>query len=117
MDGAQFEDEVLDAFTQLLAVSGELDLATVGDLRRRIQTAFATGPAQLVIDLSGVTHMDSTGLAELISGHQRAMDLHGRLVLVVTSPAILRTLEIRGVASLFAIVDSRSGARELLAAG
>src|SRR3954454_6308493 len=117
MDGAQFEDEVLDASTQLLAVSGELDLATVGDLRRRIQTAFATGPAQLVIDLSGVTHMDSTVLAELISGHQRAMDLRGRLVLVVTAAPILRTLEIRGVVNLFTVVDSRTDARDLLAAG
>src|SRR3954451_7235554 len=117
MVGPQFEDEALDASTQLLAVSGELDLMTVGQFRRRIQSAFASGSPQLVIDLSGVTHMDSTGLAELISAHQRAMDLRGRLVLVVTAAPILRTLEIRGAASLFAIVDSRSGARELLAAG
>src|SRR4051812_42376845 len=115
MDGAQFDDEALDASTQLLAVAGELDLTNVSDLRRRIQAAFATGPPRLVIDLSRVTHMDSTGLAELISAHQRAMDLRGRLVLVVTAPAILRTLEIRGVVDLFAIVGSRDGARELLA--
>jgi RND superfamily putative drug exporter len=117
MDGPHFEDEALDASTQLLAVAGELDLASVGDLRRRIASAFASGSPQLVIDLSRVTHMDSTGLAELISAHQRAMDLRGRLVLVVTSAPILRTFEIRGVASLFTIVDSRTGARELLAAG
>jgi anti-sigma B factor antagonist len=117
MDGAQFEDEALDASTQLLAVSGELDLTNVSDLRRRIASAFASGPPQLVIDLSGVTHMDSTGLAELISAHQRAQELHGRLVLVITSAAILRTFEIRGVVNLFTVVDSRSGARELLALG
>jgi anti-sigma B factor antagonist len=117
MDSAHFDYAALDASTQLLAVSGELDLANVSDLRRRIATAFAGGPPQLVIDLSGVTHMDSTGLAELISAHQRAMDLRGRLVLVVTSASILRTLEIRGVVNLFTVVDSRDGARELLAAG
>ena len=117
MDDAQFDDEALDGSTHLLAVHGELDLATVGELRRRIAAAFGTGAQQLVIDLSRVTHMDSTGLAELISAHQRAMDLRGRLVLVVTSAPILRTFEIRGVANLFTIVDSRVGARELLAAG
>ena len=117
MDGAHFDDEALDASTQLLAVAGELDLATVGDLRRRIEAAYATGAPQLVIDLAHVTHMDSTGLAELISAHQRAMELRGRLVLVVTSAAILRTLEIRGVVNLFTVVDSRVGARELLAPG
>src|SRR3954452_24649097 len=117
MVGPQFEDEALDASTQLLAVSGELDLMTVGQFRRRIDSAFASGPPQLVIDLSGVTHMDSTGLAELISAHQRAMEMLGRLVLVVTSAAILRTLEIRGVAGLFTVASSRDDALEVLAAG
>jgi anti-sigma B factor antagonist len=117
MDDAHFDDEALDASTQLLAVAGELDLSTVGQLRRQIESAFATGAPQLVIDLSGVTHMDSTGLAELISAHQRAMDLRGRLVLIVNSAPIMRTLEIRGVVNLFTVVDSRAGARELLAAG
>jgi anti-sigma B factor antagonist len=117
MDGPHFDDAALGASAQLLAVTGELDLSNVSDLRRRIESAFASGPPQLVIDLSQVTHMDSTGLAELISAHQRAMELHGRLVLVVSSAAILRTLEIRGVANLFAIVDSRARARDLLATG
>lgn len=117
MNDASFYDEALDASTQLLAVSGELDIATVGHLRRRIDAAFASGPPQLVIDLSGVSHMDSTGLAELISAHQRAMELRGRLVLVVTSPAILRTLEIRGVVGLFTVASSRDHARETLAPG
>jgi anti-sigma B factor antagonist len=117
MDSAQFHEEALDASTQLLTVAGELDLSSVGALRRQIESAFASGPPQLVIDLSGVTHMDSTGLAELISAHQRAMDLRGRLVLVVTAAPIMRTLEIRGVVNLFTVVDSRAGARELLATG
>jgi anti-sigma B factor antagonist len=111
MDPATFDDEAFGASTQLLAVSGELDLTNVGELRRRIERAFATGPPRLVIDLSGLTHMDSTGLAELISAHQRAQELHGRLVLVVTSRTIRRTFEIRGVANLFAITESRDAAR------
>jgi anti-anti-sigma factor len=117
MDGAHFDDEVLDASSRLLAVSGELDLTSVRDLRRRLDAAFADGPPRVVIDLSGLTHMDSTGLAELISAHQRAMELEGQLILVVTSPPIRRTFEIRGVANLFTIVDTRDGARELLGAG
>jgi anti-anti-sigma factor len=117
MDGAKIRDGALDASTQLLAVSGELDLSSVGDLRRRILTAFGTGPPQLVIDLSEVTHMDSTGLAELISAHQRAMELRGRLLLVITSAPIRRTFEIRGVASIFTIVATQDDARSELAGG
>jgi anti-sigma B factor antagonist len=117
MDVAEFEDEGLGASTQLLAVAGELDLSNAGDLRRRIASAFATGVSRLVIDLSRVTHMDSTGLAELISAHQRAMELRGQLVLVVASAPILRMFEIRGVVGLFTLVDSRDGARQLLSPG
>ena len=117
MDSAHFDDAAWDESSRLLAVSGELDLTSVGNLRRRLDAAFAEGPPRLVVDLSGVTHMDSTGLAELISAHQRAMELEGRLILVVPSAPIRRTLEIRGVVNLFTVVESRDGARELLSAG
>src|SRR4051812_5183176 len=117
MDSPRIDDEAWDASAQLITLSGELDLASVRYLRQRVEAAFAEGPPQLVVDLSAVTHMDSTGLAELISAHQRAMDLQGKLVLVVTSAAIRRTLEIRGVVGLFTVVDSRAGARDAFAAG
>jgi anti-sigma B factor antagonist len=117
MDGVQIDDEAWDPSGQLIAVSGELDLNNVSGLRRRLEVAFAEGPPRVVVDLGGVTHMDSTGLAELISAHQRAMDLDGRLVLVVPSAPIRRTLEIRGVVNLFTVVESRDRAREALAAG
>jgi anti-sigma B factor antagonist len=117
MDGARIEDEAWAASGQLLVVTGELDLTSVQGLRRRLETAFADGSPRIAIDLSGVTHMDSTGLAELISAHQRAMELAGALVLVVPSRAIRRTLEIRGVVNLFTVVESRDRARDALAAG
>ena len=115
MDRAIFDDEASDHSTQVIAVRGELDLRSVGELRRRIQRAFAEGPPRLLIDLTGVSHIDSTGLAELISAHQRAMEAHGRLVLVISSPAIRRTFEIRGVVNMFAISDTRDAARATLA--
>jgi anti-sigma B factor antagonist len=117
MDSARIEDEAWDASGQLLAIIGELDVMSVQNLRRRLEAAFAAGSPRIVVDLSGVTHMDSTGLAELISAHQRAMELQGRLILVVTSMPIRRTLEIRGVVNLFTIVDSRDHARDALASG
>jgi anti-sigma B factor antagonist len=98
----------------VLALSGELDLSNVGELRRRIDHAFAHGNGYVIVDLTEVRHMDSTGLAELISAHQRAADLRGGLALVVTSPSIRRTFEIRGVARLFKIAESVDEAREAL---
>ena len=111
---ANFEDETLDGSTQLVAVSGELDLTNVGDLRRRVDSALSNGRPRIIIDLDGLTHLDSSGLAELITCHQRATELRGALVLVVTSPTIRRTLEIRGVQQFFTLAASRDGARDAL---
>ena len=48
----------------VVRVRGEVDLATAGDLATSIAAASADGP--LVIDLSGVSFMDSSGLRELL---------------------------------------------------
>jgi anti-sigma B factor antagonist len=113
MARARFDDQTLDGTAHLVVVTGELDMTSTGDLRRRLGTAFAHH-ARVVIDLSGVTHLDSSGLAELLSAHQRALGLGGGLGLVVTSPAILRTLQIRGVDGLFEIAPTREAARAAL---
>jgi anti-sigma B factor antagonist len=106
-----------DASIHLIALSGELDLANVGELRRRADRALVNGSAHLVVDLTDVTHMDSTGLAELIALHQRTTDLRGGLALVVTSRGIRRTLEIRGVDHLFIVTASPEEARAALRRG
>src|SRR4051812_23132093 len=110
MPRARFDDDTLDGTAHLVVVTGELDMASAGDLHRRLVTAFSHN-TRVVIDLSGVTHLDSSGLAELLSAHQRALGLGGGLALVVTSPGILRTLQIRGVDGLFEIAPTREAAR------
>ena len=71
-------------------------------------------PNQIIIDLSEVTHMDSTGLAELIYVQQRTAEVRGSLALVVTSPGLRRTLEIRGIDGLFTVTASAAEARAVL---
>ncbi len=110
MARASFDDESLDSGVHIVVVAGELDLTTVGDLRRRVDAALDDGRTRLVIDLDGVTHLDSSGLSELLSTHQRTSELRGALALVVTSPSIRRILEIRGVDGLFTITATRAEA-------
>jgi anti-anti-sigma factor len=71
----------------------------------------------VIIDLSGLGHLDSSGLAELIGAHQRAGDLHGRVAIVLGSPAIRRTLEIRGVDGLLVLAGSRAEALAAVRSG
>ena len=107
---AAFEAESLDEHTQLLTVSGELDLATSRELRRRVEACLREGNTGLVIDISELTHMDSSGLAALISAHQLALEWQAQMALVVDAEHLRRTLEVRGVDRLFAIYEDRDDA-------
>jgi anti-anti-sigma factor len=54
----------------LLYLRGELDLASVGQLRS-VLGALGAGRRGLIVDLSGLEFMDSTGLAVLLDAHAR----------------------------------------------
>jgi anti-sigma B factor antagonist len=116
MGPAAFEGQSLDESIELLAVSGELDLSNSTELRRRVERAVREGRTRIVVDLGGLTHMDSSGLAALIDSHQLAEARGGRLVLVITSESVRRTLEVRGLDRLFVMVDGRDEAVELVSA-
>jgi anti-sigma B factor antagonist len=110
MGAAVFEGEGVDEYIQLVAVAGELDMSNSAELRRHVETSVRGGRNCVVIDLSDVTHMDSSGLAALIAAHQLTQARRGRLALVVGSEPVRRTMEVRGVDRLFTIVDSREDA-------
>ena len=73
--------------TRVVRCAGEIDLATVPELRDRISLLQVDGPPHLVIDLSGVTFIDSLGLGALIGAHKRARVLQGSLVLIPSDAA------------------------------
>src|SRR5580693_5391653 len=59
-----------EAFVDL---SGELDLASAPQLRELLVTMLIEdGPSRLVIDLSDLVYLDSTGLSVLVTAHKRA---------------------------------------------
>jgi anti-sigma B factor antagonist len=107
MSAAAFAAEGVDEYIQLIAVDGELDLSSSAELRHRVEAAVREGRNSIVIDLSEVTHMDSTGLASLIAAHQLTESRRGRLALVITSESVRRTVEVRGLDRLFTIAATR----------
>ncbi len=74
----------------MLSFSGELDLASAAELQMAMQDARRTGASSLLIDMSGVTFIDSVGLSLLVNVRNRLVEEGGRMHLVV--PARLRTL-------------------------
>ncbi|MHB8507001.1 MAG: STAS domain-containing protein, partial [Acidimicrobiales bacterium] len=82
---------------------GELALETAPALRHRLHDALAEGTTQLVIDLGGLTFIDSTGITVLVDSLKQAQRLGGSMVLRHPTPATRRVLEITGLLGLFGL--------------
>jgi anti-sigma B factor antagonist len=72
--------------TCTVVVSGELDLAVAERFEAEVAAVLAEAPRTVVIDLSAVDFIDSSGVHVLLSAHRRAAARALRLV-VVTGPA------------------------------
>ena len=79
----------------VIAPEGELDIASVGDLRAARTDAAREGPGAVVVDLSQVTFIDSSGLGALVELHSRLRRSGRRLAVVApggSAPAVLLDL-------------------------
>lgn len=92
----------------VLDVAGEIDLATAPQFEE--QVANVAGDKPLVVDMSNVTFMDSTGLRVLIGAHERAEESGGRLSIVAADGPVTKLLNITGVAEWLNVYPTRSSA-------
>jgi anti-sigma B factor antagonist len=90
----------------VIAVSGELDLASAPALDAELDSATTSGCAVVIVDLRQLEFMDSTGLSILVKAHQRAVDDGRELVLVKGPQQVQRLLDLTGVAERLTLVDS-----------
>ncbi|MET9378225.1 STAS domain-containing protein [Streptomyces sp. NPDC002992] len=91
------EVKVCDAVTAILTVGGELDIETATLLHHHVANQFLHGRRHLVLDLSALGFMDSSGLNVVIKGAREAREMGGDLHLVAPTPAVRRLLEITGL--------------------
>jgi anti-anti-sigma factor len=80
----------------LLRLEGELDLASAGRLEDALRAAEANGPECLVVDLRGLSFIDSSGLRLLLMAGERARKDDRRLVVVRGPSEVDRIFEITG---------------------
>jgi anti-sigma B factor antagonist len=90
----------------VLNLSGELDLATVGELEAAIDGRLQAGE-HVVVDLRGLGFMDSSGVRALVAGHAAAKDSSGSLVIVRAPDGteVDRVIDISGIATALGMVD------------
>lgn len=109
--GFAIDDDMLDDGTHVLSVRGELDLATGPVLGQRIRRPlFWQHAPRLVVDLSGVTFIDSSGTSALVLSHGHAGALGRRVLFVCPDGSVLRRLRAYGLASRLPLYASRDEA-------
>jgi anti-sigma B factor antagonist len=94
----------------VVVLDGELDLSSAPELREALVDLFNSGHHQLVVDMQGVTFVDSTGLGVLVGGLKRASVHDGALHVVCTDPDVLRIFRMTGLHKLFQMHTSLDAA-------
>ena len=84
-----------------MTLRGELDLATAG----RLEQALAEAGDAVLLDLRGLTFMDSTGVRLLVQAHLRSTADSERLTLLRGQAAVQRVLQLSGVDVLLPFAD------------
>lgn len=77
--------------------SGEVDIATAGQLQEAVIKRLNRGCAHVVVDLRAVTFLDSSGISALIACHRRAQELAAVVAFIVGGGCTRRVLELTGV--------------------
>ncbi|MEV4314055.1 STAS domain-containing protein [Actinocrispum sp. NPDC049592] len=98
----------------IIQVSGEIDLATQDAMADQIFARLEHRPESLVIDLSGVQFIDSTGISVLIRAFQAAQKIPTRLRIVVNTPPVTNPLRLTGLTEYLPLSASVAEAMDFL---
>ncbi len=106
-DELKIETKTLDhADACAFILTGSLDVATSSALKRDLAKAAEDRRRYVIVDLTKVDFLDSTGLGALMGAHRRAAESGGGVSLVVTDGPILRLLNITGLSRVFSLYES-----------
>ena len=94
-----------DGDAVVVRLQGEIDLYNTSALKEALAEALERGPRRLVVDLSGVTFIDSTGLGALVEAKQQLGGADG-LALAAPGLEARRALQISGLDRVFAVHET-----------
>jgi anti-anti-sigma factor len=98
VDGLTIDSTHLARDVICLDVNGEVDMASSDALINALREALtAPGLKRVLVDLSKVTFLDSTGINTLVQSHQQACEQNINLQVVNPSTVALRVLDLTGV--------------------
>jgi anti-anti-sigma factor len=102
----------------VMALQGELDIATLALCREQMTDALSTftpnAPIRLILDLSECDYLDSTGIAFFAGLTQAAKQSGGKAVFACPTPRLQRLFEMLDLRKALAIADTLDAAKALL---
>src|SRR2546430_14875284 len=102
--------ERLEEGVSILAVVGELDLATAPHFRRGLGGVLGSGGRRLVVDLRDADFVDSAGLGALVWAQLRARGAGGEVVTAGAEDAVARAIATSGLGDLIKLARTRDDA-------
>lgn len=94
----------------VIELAGELDMSTAPQVQDQL-ASYLVMPEHLLVDITGLVFMDSTGLKVLLEAHRL---VEGRMSLVGPTPQVQRLLELAGTANVLHVSPDRATARSHL---
>jgi anti-sigma B factor antagonist len=89
----------------IVAVKGELDLASSPSLSEELERTSEAGTGLVILDLRELAFMDSTGLSVVVRAHQNAVESGRRFAVVRGGKQVERLLMLTGVGDRLTVVD------------
>ncbi len=106
----ELSEESSDAGAHIICVRGEIHVLTAPQFAGRLSAALDSGKTAIVLDMSGVEFIDSTGLSVLLNGLRLVTQMHGRMAIVCANPTVLRLFQITSLDETFDIFGDRATA-------
>jgi anti-sigma B factor antagonist len=100
----------------IIDVEGEIHVSTAPEFSGMLNAVVDGGRTSLVLDLTSVTFIDSTGLSVLLTALRKVTHAGGRMALVCSNPTVLRLFEITRLDTTFEIEPELGSALSLVQA-
>jgi anti-sigma B factor antagonist len=94
-----------DGDVHAIDLRGELDLRNADDVERELTRVEATDVRSIILDLSGLTFVDSTGIRLVLQAQQRSQRDGNRLVLLRAPANVQRVFAMTGIEDMLAFAD------------
>ena len=107
---SQFERNTLESGVVVVKPTGKLNMVAAPMLRKELQGVVEGGQKHIVVDLSGVELVDSSGLGALISGLKAARQAGGDLRVAAPSRQVITVLELTNLNRVLRVHPSAESA-------